>query len=567
MRAFATGGLVTLGFVLILVAVASSASAIERSFLGHAIGALAWGPQLFRALLAFHGVSLVALGATVWKRRVDRRSPQRTAASNTPTVAWVTIVLLCGVALALRLWRLDTDLWLDEMFTLTDFLRRPLPQIATMFPSQNQHMLYSLLARASLVAFGESAAAIRLPAVLFGVGSIWVLFMLGRRILGAREALLASLLMAFAYHHVWFSQNARGYSGLLFFATLATWLWIVALERGTVFRWSAYCAAAWLGVWMHMTMVFVLATHAVVYVTLLPSGMTATGPPGPLDDGFRWRAPRAWFFAGTLSLQVYALALPEFLGSALHEVSLDSEWINPMWVFQESLRRLADGGLASLVVVGGLVTVAAGMASVWRSNWRDAALLLLPGALGGGTMLALGHNLWPRFFFFCMGFVLLLVVRGLTAAPESLLSKLGARNPARLGGQLGTVACLALVVVSATTLPRSYLPKQDFSGAKQWTEEARQAGDTIVSAGLAGEAYRRYYAPEWPFVKSRVELESIQRDSRTVWLVYTLPVHLRAWFPEIWAVIQSEYETVRVFPGTLGDGDVVVCRWRGGAAG
>ena len=85
--------------------------------------------------------------------------------------------------------------------------------------------------------------------------------------------------------------------------------------------------------------------------------------------------------------------------------------------------------------------------------------------------------------------------------------------------------------------------------------------------GLAGDVYRRYYAPEWTYVDDRVKLEAAQRAGRNVYVVYTLPVHLQAWFPDIWNLIQHEYEVVRVFPGTLGDGQVVVCRRRGNGVG
>jgi hypothetical protein len=290
------------------------------------------------------------------------------------------------------------------------------------------------------------------------------------------------------------------------------------------------------------------------------------GAPGA-DSAFWWKAPIVWLFAGTLIIQVHALALPEFFRSALHEVSLESEWVNPLWVFEESARRLADGGMGSVVVIAGLATLLFGLWSIWTRDWRVAVLLIAPGLLGGGTMLALGHNLWPRFFFFCMGFVLLLAVRGTIAGSAWLASRLHLSNPARLGERVGTAACLLLIALSLTIVPRSYLPKQDFSGAKRWLEQTRAPGDPVVTVGLAGEAYRRYYAPEWTYVDDRATLETVQRGSRNVYVVYTLPVHLQAWFPEIWKVIQDEYEVVRVFPGTLGDGQVVVCRRRGNGIG
>jgi hypothetical protein len=414
----------------------------------------------------------------------------------------------------------------------------------------------------SVVIFGENAAAARLPAVMFGVGSIWALYLLARRVAGAREALLASALMTFSYHHVWFSQNARGYTGLLFFGTLATWLWFEALERGSTRRWLAYSATVWLGLWMHMTMIFVVAAHGLVYLALVARRARRTTAATEASDGFWWKPVAAWLFGGTLALHAHALALPEFLRSALHEVSLESEWINPMWVVQESIRRLADGGLAAVVVAAGAITVLGGLASLAQRDWRQAVALVAPGVLGGTTMLALGHNLWPRFFFFCMGFVLILVVRGLIAVPSWIFARLGAPSAARAAQAVGVTACVVGVILSASTLPRSYLPKQDFSGARRYIDEVRRPGDQVVTVGLAALAYERYYAPEWVAVERRADLESIQRSDGTVWLVYTLPVHLEAWLPEVWEMIERDYEIVRVFPGTLGGGDVSVCRWR-----
>ena len=575
-RAAAAPVSIVSGVALILGALALSSTTLERAFVGTDSGALAWGPALFRGLLAFHGVCLLAIGLLGARRVAAGRSKTVPAGAagardrsihrppESPRVIWAMVVLLCAVALGLRLWRLETDLWLDEILTLTDFLRLPFGEIVATFPSQNQHPLYSLLGRAAIVVFGESFAAARLPAVLFGVASIWALFLLGRRVAGTREALLACVLMTFSYHHVWFSQNARGYSGLLFFSTLSTWLWIEATARGRARLWVMYAICVWLGLWIHMTMVFVVAAHGIVYLGQL-ARRRATGraaAAGALDPGWRWKPWAAWVFAATMVLQVQALALPEFLRSALHEVSLESEWVSPIWVVTETVRRLGDGGLASLFVLGGVIVAAAGLASYARRDWRYALLLTVPGVLGGATMIALGHNLWPRFFFFCMGFMLLIVVRGLIALPAWMLARV---NPAfgKFAVPLGTVIILAGAAVSASTLPRSYLPKQDFSGARQFAEQVRQPGDEIVTVGLAALAYRRYYAPQWPVVERRSDLEAIQDRHQGVWLVYTLPVHVKAWLPEIWEVIQRDYEVVQVFPGTLGGGDVIVCRWRG----
>ena len=57
-------------------------------------------------------------------------------------------------------------------------------------------------------------------------------------------------------------------------------------------------------------------------------------------DRAGWQRAAAFFIGGTLTLQLYALSLPEFLRTRLSEFSPPSEWTNPLWVCRESLRSL-----------------------------------------------------------------------------------------------------------------------------------------------------------------------------------------------------------------------------------
>jgi hypothetical protein len=58
--------------------------------------------------------------------------------------------------LALRLHDLGVGLWYDEIMAMVDYVRLPLGQILTTYDSQNQHMLFSVLARLSVDLFGDS---------------------------------------------------------------------------------------------------------------------------------------------------------------------------------------------------------------------------------------------------------------------------------------------------------------------------------------------------------------------------------------------------------------------------
>jgi mannosyltransferase len=534
------------GAVLMVVAAIWRNSWIEAAF-GRQPHSLSWGPALFRAVLAVHGFVLLGAGfvprgkriGTLWER-IDRR----------------TLWILSGitvVAILLRIPALDSCLWLDEVLTMVRFARPPVGTILTSFPDQNQHMLYSLLAHGSIRAFGEYAWALRLPSVLFGAGSLWTLFVLGRRIVGKTEALLACGLMAVSYHHIWFSQNARGYMGLLFFTNLATWLWLKCFEDDNWSTWLAYAVSVALGFWIHMTMLFVALAHALIWLVVWLRGerkMPALA-----------RAAAAFALCGSLVLQLHALVLPEFFRTAMGEFSPPSEWTNPLWVVTESMRSLQVGFAGVAVVFGGLAFVAAGWLDILRRNTRAAWAMVLPGALGGGITLAMGHNLWPRFFFFCMGFALLIAIHGAMMVPKLVGSWI--RLDRRIAIGVGYALAGVIIAVSIVTIPRAYaLPKQDYTGARDFVEHQRQAGDEVVSVGLASLVYSSYYAPSWQVAKTPDELASIRAKGTRTFLVYTLPVALKSADPDIWKIVQSDFETLRIFPGTLGGGEVVVCRSR-----
>jgi hypothetical protein len=527
------------GAVLILAAALVSNTRIEQAF-GRSPHSLAWGPALFRGLLALHGLGLVlaSLFAT-GPFGVARRSSLRRG-------TYAILLALTLLAALLSIPSLNSCLWLDEVVTMVHYARPPVVRILTSYPDQNQHMLYSLLAHCSLRVFGEQAWALRLPALVFGAGSIWALFLMGSRLVGETEALLACALMTVSYHRIWFSQDARGYTGLLFLTLLSTWLWLEALDRSQWRTWLGYSFCVVLGVWIHMTMLFVAAAHAIIFLIVW---LRSERRPAVLG-----RAAVAFALCGTVALQIYALSLPEFLRTAVsarHAV-VPTQWTHPWWTISESLRSLRVGSAAVVVVAFGAALFAAGWLRILRRHQPAAWAMILPAVLTGAAMWVLGHNLWPRFFFFSMGFGVLILIHG---------AMLAARWSPRAGYALAGL----MIAASALTVPRCYaLPKQDFVGARDYVERQRSAGEPVIAVSLAVHAFSEYYAPTWAPAWTAGQLAALLGPGGRAFLVYTLPEELRAFHPDLWKAVNTDFDTVRIFPGTLGGGEVYVCRERAG---
>lgn len=548
------------GAVFVSLGLLIPSSQYEQILTGSVSGKLSWGPLLFRVLLVFHGLVLILAGR-FWDR-IQVSIPEKRALNlRIPRgIVW-GMIGLTAAAFVLRFINLNSDLWVDEVYTLIDFVRESPGEIITNFSSQNQHMLFSLLAHASISTFGESAWAMRLPSVLFGAASLWALFFLARSIFDLRTAFLSAALMTVSYHHIWFSQNARGYMGLLFFTLLATLFWQQALKYDELKFWFGYALAVVLGMWIHMTMAFVVAAHGLVYLVCLALPKFGVSIE-PLEKRAGLRPILVWTLCVTVTLQLYALALPEFLATALHEESKDSIWTNPLWVIRESLQNLRIGfaGFSVVAAAGGVV--AFGWWNLLRKNPRMVMWMTLPPLLAGAFMISTAHNLFPRFFFFAMGFGILFAVSGAVELPDFLVEKLEIlKSWKKLFHFAGGAAAILMIVVSLFTLPRNYLlPKQDFSGARQFVETNRKSGDDVVAVSIAGEMYRNYYAPQWKNAENYSDLIRSEKSFGDQWLVYTLAPEIKAFHPQMWELIKREYATVKIFPGTLNGGEIYVSR-------
>jgi 4-amino-4-deoxy-L-arabinose transferase-like glycosyltransferase len=117
--------------------------------------------------------------------------------------------------------------------------------------------------------FGWSETALRLPSVVFGVGSVLLLFLLATKLYGTTVGLLSAALLAFNGHHLYWSQRARMYALGCFLGLLATLL-LLDLARSrerSLAREVLYVFVCWLGMWTQIFFWFLLGGH-IVWIAL-----------------------------------------------------------------------------------------------------------------------------------------------------------------------------------------------------------------------------------------------------------------------------------------------------------
>ena len=167
------------------------------------------------------------LAGAWWLSRGQEASRKPSAGGST----WACGLLVVAVAVALRVWSIDTVpryVHCDEG-TLTliaqEFYRNPMrdwfapPPKAGLY-SQHMIFFYALQAAGTLL-FGFNLVGARASDVLLGVASIALLFDGLRRVSGLRLATVAGLLLAANHCHVAYSRIASGYIQTAFFVTCA----------------------------------------------------------------------------------------------------------------------------------------------------------------------------------------------------------------------------------------------------------------------------------------------------------------------------------------------------------
>jgi len=131
---------------------------------------------------------------------------------------WLTVILITILALVIRLaWLGSKSLWVDEADSFY-FASHTFPDIFSRLCDPHPPGYYALLH--IFLASGQSEFWVRLPSAIAGALAVPLLYALGRELdaafgvpwLDRRTAALASLLLAVAPLHVWYSQEARMYA-------------------------------------------------------------------------------------------------------------------------------------------------------------------------------------------------------------------------------------------------------------------------------------------------------------------------------------------------------------------
>jgi hypothetical protein len=275
-----------------------------------------------------------------------------------------------------------------------------------------------------------------------------------------------------------------------------------------------------------------------------------------------WKLVRLLIICGVLvvifTLSGYSTTLPAMvkyftLGGA------SAGWQEPAAFAKVAATGMSGGvpvqdspGLLPILAAGvaGVITLA-GWVSYLRSRNLVALMLVVPAAVNVITLEILNWGAYPRSFLYIMPFGILIAIRGAFVLGNWAVRRFHTSK------RFAWVLPVLLVVASAVTLSHNYrYPKINYTGSLAYVRTQAAPEDIIAVVGYLGFGYREYYAPELAFPRSAEALQALQGSGHRVWVLYSFTRDMHRMTPAIKNYLDTEFQILHKFKGTLGDGDV-----------
>jgi 4-amino-4-deoxy-L-arabinose transferase-like glycosyltransferase len=185
-------------------------------------------------------------------------------------LAYLVLALIWVVAVVFRLSDLAArDLWTDEAWVALAALKAT--PGAALAAGQSTPPFYILTVWAAAKLLGSQEWVLRSLSFIFGIGTLWIFWLLVRRLTTRPVALLALALVAFSPIMVYYSKELKQYSGDACFAVLVVYL--AERLRASEGRrgWLALALAGLIGLGFSHPLVFCLPAVGLMLWLSLPA--------------------------------------------------------------------------------------------------------------------------------------------------------------------------------------------------------------------------------------------------------------------------------------------------------
>jgi len=386
--------------------------------------------------------------ATTFNRRVSERMVLAAWARSRSLVLIEALALtvILGLAAFWRFYHLDYRcLWGDEVAVAQV---AQLQNLGDIILGARSHLsappLDYLLRHFWQAIAGTSDSSLRAYSGIWGMFSVVLTYLLGRKLFGSKAGLLGALFLSLSTFHVHYSAEVKFYAILVAGYLAVVYTWIIATERKSGRAWTAYCAVGALGCYAHPYIAF-----AVLYCSLASLvRWIVLGIKGQRQVRRESQIIPALVTALVVVLLYVPWVLWDFVGQPKGWAPPDLSWT---FLYQTLKEFLPGGPLGMLLAILGIAGAGLHlirrpkheMLPIWLSILASVILVWLLDISGHYPILA-------RQLIFVQPLLLILLVGGLVEILDRIPVRFGARL---LGGVSFTgIGCLVGVQVDGAAV-------------------------------------------------------------------------------------------------------------------
>jgi mannosyltransferase len=156
-------------------------------------------------------------------------------------MVWLILV----IAFFLRFIAINQSFWLDEAINVNNAANLSLKSLVLDYSLSDFHPpLFHILLRGWILLFGSSEIAVRMPSLIFGIGTVFVTYLIGKKLFEGKTALIAATLLATAPLHVYYSQEARMYMLAAFLTSLSVYFFISIINKDNLRFWIGFIVSS-----------------------------------------------------------------------------------------------------------------------------------------------------------------------------------------------------------------------------------------------------------------------------------------------------------------------------------
>lgn len=231
------------------------------------------------------------------------------------------------IAFVLRIYHLGYEsVWLDEVTSLLISQNRILSMLEITKGDVHPPLYYIILHFFTLI--GDTEFIIRLPSMIFGVLSTLAIFQVGKLNFDVKTGLFSAFLLSISIVHIYYSQEARMYSMVLFFSLICVYYFTKIIQDNERQDWIGLTIFTILNTYTHYYTIFLTIPIIVSYVWIIALNCRTL------------RIKTLYGFIGYI-LALFISFLPSifiFINQALGRVSGTPAWgLNPTIDFYQKL--------------------------------------------------------------------------------------------------------------------------------------------------------------------------------------------------------------------------------------